>query len=117
MTTSRSSVAKKVSIEMKHRASFGDYCADRDSFAFCGGEFEDYFELDATVLLVVSTQQPRDNDYYKLTRPYLHDNIWFFAKDELSEISDESPWSAKFDTWLSKNFPKSKTIYVWVTET
>ena len=90
--------------------TWGDptYYNTAQSLWLCVDEMQEYFDVGKQFDIHVSDKRPQGNNYYDLT----------LCEDEsLWAIGDESPWVSAVDYWLSRNFPKAKTLYVWVSDT
>ena len=81
-----------------------------ESIQLCKRTVQDYLNTGDKFEMHVSTTRPRGDDYYEVS---FSGGVW-----RLSDYSDgwQSPWPARVDMWLTKNFPDSKRVYVWAME-
>ena len=95
------------------KLGFEDYY--NDDIILCAQSLNEYFDLGDVeeIDLIVATKKPKGNDYYQVTLRPADEDYWHLADDECL-CGDTSPWTHKFDCFLSNQFPKVKTLYGWV---
>ena len=83
----------------------------------CARVTKEYFDVDDEFEVHISDRRPKENNYHTLKFTYGDaDEVgWQFVDADIYD-TNPSPWGWNVDHWLTDNFSKAKTLYVWMTD-